>query len=88
MIIKSPASTTFFGSVGKDEYGDSLAEMLQEDGIDVCFQYQESEATGTDVCIITGTKKYVWVLVGLLIVFSAGCQSFTMCDSNVNASRP
>ena len=62
--------------------------MLQEDGIDVYFQYQESEATGADVCIITGPKKYVWVLVGFLIVFSAGCQSFTMSDSKINASRP
>ena len=68
-----------------DQYGDSLAEMLQEDGIYVCFQYQESEATGTDVCIITGAKKYVceaFLLLPLLDVNLLQCLT-----AKVNASH-
>ena len=59
--------------------------MLQEDGIDVYFQYQESEATVADVCNITGAKKYVceaFLLLPLLDVNLLQCLT-----ANVNASH-
>lgn len=34
-LLKTPGSTSYFGSVGKDDFGDKMAAYARKDGVDV-----------------------------------------------------
>lgn len=39
-LLKTPGSTSYFGSVGKDDFGEKMAAYAKKDGVDVSSLYQ------------------------------------------------
>lgn len=56
-IIEKPNVTTFFGCVGVDKYSQILKEKAASDGVNVQYQYNDNEPTGTCAVLITGTHR-------------------------------
>jgi len=56
-ILEKPKVTSFFGCVGEDEYSKILEERARADGVNVQYQYQSKEATGTCAVLITGHDR-------------------------------
>lgn len=56
-VLGKPKLTTFFGCVGKDNYSKILEERALDDGVDVKYQYDDIEETGTCAVLITGTNR-------------------------------
>lgn len=52
-LIGIPKITTFFGCVGEDKYGKILYDRATADGVNVRYQYNEKEPTGTCAVLIT-----------------------------------
>lgn len=56
-ILDKPKATTFFGCVGVDGFSEILKERALNDGVNVQYQYNDSEPTGTCAVLITGTNR-------------------------------
>lgn len=56
-ILQKPNVTTFFGCVGKDKFSDILAEKARSDGVNVRYQYHDTEPTGTCGVLLTGHHR-------------------------------
>lgn len=56
-ILGKPKLTTFFGCVGTDDYSKILKESALKDGVNVQYQYNDNEQTGTCAVLITGTNR-------------------------------
>lgn len=56
-LLEKPKVTTFFGCVGDDEYSKILEKKARENGVNVKYQYHESEPTGTCAVLITGHDR-------------------------------
>lgn len=56
-ILGKPKLSTFFGCVGVDKYSKILEEKAQSDGVNVQYQYSETEPTGTCAVLITGKNR-------------------------------
>ncbi|XP_075238658.1 adenosine kinase 2 [Lycorma delicatula] len=58
-ILKKPNVCTFMGSVGLDKYSQILEEKARADGVNVRYQYNEKEPSGTCAVLITknGTQR-------------------------------
>ncbi|XP_033127320.1 adenosine kinase-like isoform X2 [Anneissia japonica] len=56
-IIGEPNRATFFGCVGKDDFAKTLLEKAKEDGVNVHYDINEEEATGTCAVLITGSNR-------------------------------
>eukprot|EP00208_Stichococcus_sp_RCC1054_P007592 CAMPEP_0206139236 /NCGR_PEP_ID=MMETSP1473-20131121/5085_1 /ASSEMBLY_ACC=CAM_ASM_001109 /TAXON_ID=1461547 /ORGANISM="Stichococcus sp, Strain RCC1054" /LENGTH=342 /DNA_ID=CAMNT_0053532933 /DNA_START=32 /DNA_END=1060 /DNA_ORIENTATION=+ len=59
-LLKTPGSTSYFGSVGKDDFGEKMAAYAKKDGVDARYQVDESAPTGTcGVCVKDGERSLV-----------------------------
>ncbi|XP_072395559.1 uncharacterized protein [Diabrotica undecimpunctata] len=56
-ITELPNVTTFFGSVGNDQYAKILYEQALLDGVNVRYKYISGEPTGTCIVLITGENR-------------------------------
>ncbi|CAI5448121.1 unnamed protein product [Caenorhabditis angaria] len=56
-ILNAPNRTVFFGAVGKDNYGDLLAEKATAAGVNVKYQVNPTVKTGTCAALINGTHR-------------------------------
>ncbi|XP_064603949.1 uncharacterized protein LOC135469265 [Liolophura sinensis] len=56
-LLGVPKTTTYFGCVSKDKFGDKLTEKAQEAGVNVKYQYTDKEPTGTCGVIVTGAHR-------------------------------
>lgn len=56
-ILEKPNVSVFFGCVGKDKYSKILEEKARTDGVNVKYQYTDSEPTGTCGVLITGHHR-------------------------------
>ena len=56
-LIGIPQSTTFIGCIGRDKYGEILERKATEAGVNVKYQYHDSEPTGTCAVLITGESR-------------------------------
>ncbi|XP_013383354.1 adenosine kinase 2 isoform X2 [Lingula anatina] len=56
-LLGTPQSTTFMGCVGKDKFGEILKSKAEGDGVNVKYQYNEKESTGTCGVLLTGENR-------------------------------
>ena len=63
-IIQKPNVTTFFGSVGKDDFSKILADKARSDGVNLRYQYQEDVPTGTCGVLLTGHHRSLCAYLG------------------------
>lgn len=56
-VLETPKATTFFGSVGVDHFSRILKEKALSDGVNVQYQYNNDQPTGTCAVLITGTNR-------------------------------
>lgn len=56
-LIEKPKVTTFFGCVGDDKYSKILEDKARENGVNVQYQYHDTESTGTCAVLITGHHR-------------------------------
>lgn len=63
-ILEKPRVTTFFGGVGEDKYAKILEKNAQEAGVNVQYQYIESQPTGTCGVLITGKHRSLCANLG------------------------
>lgn len=56
-ILNAPNRTVFFGAVGKDSYGEQLANKAKSAGVNVRYQVNETIKTGTCAALINGTHR-------------------------------
>lgn len=56
-ILEKPSVTTFFGCVGEDKYSKILEDRARANGVNVHYQYSETEPTGTCAVLITEKNR-------------------------------
>ncbi|KAF5289331.1 hypothetical protein FQR65_LT11895 [Abscondita terminalis] len=52
-VLNKPNVTVFFGSVGEDKYATILEQYARSSGVNVKYQYNKTEPTGTCAVLIT-----------------------------------
>lgn len=67
-LIEKPKVTTFFGCVGEDGYSKILYDRATSDGVNVQYQYNNKEPTGTCAVLITAHHRSLCANLG-----SANC---------------
>lgn len=59
-LLKTPGATSYFGCIGKDDFGTKMQEYARKDGVNAVYQVDDSAATGTcGVCILGGERSLV-----------------------------
>eukprot|EP00606_Chrysophyceae_sp_TOSAG23-5_P001174 GSChrysophyteH2.ASY1.ANO1.986.1 assembled CDS len=56
-MMQIPNKTAYFGAVGNDDYGNQLEECSQKEGVNVCYQKNETMPTGTCAVLINGGER-------------------------------
>ncbi|XP_019644759.1 PREDICTED: adenosine kinase-like isoform X1 [Branchiostoma belcheri] len=56
-LLQVPHATTFFGSIGKDKFGEVLKNAGEHDGVLVNYHYDDAEPTGTCAVVITDNNR-------------------------------
>ncbi|KAF7995633.1 hypothetical protein HCN44_006740 [Aphidius gifuensis] len=56
-FLEQPHVATFMGCVGKDKYSKILEDKARENGLNVCYQFHETEPTGTCGVMITDKHR-------------------------------
>lgn len=56
-VLDKPKITTFFGCVGTDKYSELLENRARNNGVNVQYQYTNTESTGTCAVLITGCNR-------------------------------
>lgn len=56
-ILDTPKISSFFGCIGKDDFGKRLADGMEQAGCVARYQINESVSTGTCACVITGKNR-------------------------------
>lgn len=79
-ILQKPNVTVFFGCVGTDKYSDILERKAHNDGVNVKYQYNESQPTGTCGVLLTGHHRS-------LCANLAAANCFTIDHINTPANR-
>ena len=52
-MVGTPKVTTYMGCIGKDKFGEILAEKARGNGVNVEYQIHDKEPTGTCAVLIT-----------------------------------
>lgn len=56
-ILREPKAASYFGCIGNDEYGKVLTTKGEEAGINVRFQVNAEQSTGTCAVLVNGDKR-------------------------------
>lgn len=56
-MLQVPGSTSYFGAVGADKYGETLERCAHEDGVNVLYQKNPSVPTGTCAVLVHGGER-------------------------------
>jgi adenosine kinase len=56
-MLKIPGSTSYFGAVGNDAYGEQLEKCAMEDGVRVIYQKNPTVPTGTCAVLVHGGER-------------------------------
>lgn len=57
-MLQTPGATSYFGSIGDDEYGKKMTTCCtDEDGVNVQYYVHPTAATGTCAVVITGNNR-------------------------------
>ncbi|CAH1154575.1 unnamed protein product [Phaedon cochleariae] len=67
-LLEKPKVTTFLGCVGEDRFSKILNEKATSDGVNVRYQYNDTEPTGTCAVLITNHHRSLCANLG-----SANC---------------
>ncbi|KAJ6217446.1 hypothetical protein RDWZM_008603 [Blomia tropicalis] len=59
-----PQRTTFFGGIGKDQFGDQMQKKAKEDHVNVSYYIDAKVPTGTCACLITGKNRSLCAYLG------------------------
>ncbi|ELU10000.1 hypothetical protein CAPTEDRAFT_170886 [Capitella teleta] len=65
-LIGVPQATTFMGCIGNDKFGKILEEKAREGGVNVSYQYHDTEPTGTCAVLLSGKNRLNRSLVAYL----------------------
>lgn len=79
-ILQKPNSAVFFGCVGNDEFSKILEEKARSDGVNVRYQHNENEATGTCGVLLTGHHRS-------LCAYLAAANTFTIDHINLPENK-
>uniref|UniRef100_A0A1B6DN45 Adenosine kinase n=1 Tax=Clastoptera arizonana TaxID=38151 RepID=A0A1B6DN45_9HEMI len=52
-VLNKPKVTSFFGCIGRDKFGQILTDKALQDGVNVQYQHNDKEPTGTCAVLIT-----------------------------------
>ncbi|XP_050308881.1 uncharacterized protein LOC126745192 [Anthonomus grandis grandis] len=69
-LVGKPNTTTFFGSVGEDNFAKILYEKAVTDGVNVKYQYTDKEPTGTCAVLITDHHRSLCANLGAANLFT------------------
>eukprot|EP00922_Rhytidocystis_sp_ex-Travisia-forbesii_P038446 GHVS01057270.1.p1 GENE.GHVS01057270.1~~GHVS01057270.1.p1 ORF type:complete len:356 (+),score=60.08 GHVS01057270.1:74-1141(+) len=85
-LLGSKGKTAFSGSIGKDNYGKSMKELLANEG--VLGLYQEAESTGTGVCavLVNGGERSLVTRLGAANEYQLDHLRFKVWEHVENAS--
>ena len=56
-MVQMPKVSSYFGCIGKDNYGDKLKEIAESAGVNVMYQVDESTPTGTCAALLSGKSR-------------------------------
>lgn len=56
-VLGVPKSTTLFGCIGKDRFGDILQSIAEQEGVHVCYERHKHLATGKCAVMITDQNR-------------------------------
>jgi len=56
-MIQVPGSTSYFGAIGNDKYGETMESRALEDGVNVLYQRNPEVPTGTCAVLINGGER-------------------------------
>lgn len=45
-LLRKPECASYMGSIGKDEFGETLEKKARAGGVNVCYQKQDEHPTG------------------------------------------
>merc|ERR1712032_1606757 len=63
-MLQQKGATSYFGSVGKDDYGAKLKAACEKDGVNVQYHIDESAPTGTCATCIVGKGRSLCTKLG------------------------
>lgn len=69
-FVEKPKVTTFFGCVGEDAYSKILYDKATADGVNVRYQYNSEEQTGTCAVLITDHHRSLCANLGAANCFT------------------
>ena len=69
-LLQTPRATTFFGSVGDDEYGEILKKTAESVGVNVRYEVIPGTSTGRCGAVITGEDRSLVTELGAAQSFS------------------
>lgn len=56
-ILKTPGSTSYYGCIGKDDFGEKMQAYCKRDGVDARYSVDESTPTGTCGVAVVGKER-------------------------------
>jgi adenosine kinase len=56
-MLQVPGSTSYFGAIGNDKYGETLERCAHEDGVNVLYQKHSEVPTGTCAVLVHGGER-------------------------------
>ncbi|XP_017855570.1 PREDICTED: adenosine kinase [Drosophila arizonae] len=69
-IVGKPFRSAFFGAVGRDKFGDTIAKRALADGVETRYQIKDDVPTGTCAVILSGTDRSVVANLGAAALFT------------------
>ncbi|EDW59820.2 adenosine kinase [Drosophila virilis] len=69
-IVGTPFRALFFGAVGRDKFGDTIAKRALFDGVQTHYQVKDEASTGTCAVIISGQNRSLVANLGAAALFS------------------
>lgn len=69
-MLQTPGSTSYFGAIGADSYGETLERCARDDGVLVSYQRSPDMPTGTCAVLINGGERSLCANLGAANTFS------------------
>ncbi|XP_030374540.1 adenosine kinase [Scaptodrosophila lebanonensis] len=69
-ILGSPFRALYFGAVGKDKFGETIAKRAKADGVETHYQVNDGKPTGTCAVIISGMNRSLVANLGAAAHFT------------------
>lgn len=70
-MLNIPDSTSYFGAIGVDEFGQTLEKFAAQDGVKVLYQKNKEVATGTCAVLVNGGERSLVANIAAANTFTA-----------------